>query len=308
MASKPRTRKTPTAAAATPAAEQTAPAAAAQPAQASSPAKPIDLGTADPATIAARAKEIGDAQHALNEAVAAATAAQSVLHQASTVETQAAANEVFDKACDDVLVAREAFYQLIGFNRDAVVSSLDATNTGEAPDGSPAGLDLQGKANEPADQTAGAASQSAAPATPPENLEGTHNPESDDDNDGEAGNGAGLTEQDADRLVAFEIARLATSVRELAAADPVAAMAHLGEERRKSQLMMSMAKQVDAALAALEIEVSRTETVWPLTTIRFAGAERPIGEPLKVDYDTFLSLTRSGAAADHPPETTHEDL
>jgi hypothetical protein len=59
---------------------------------------------------------------------------------------------------------------------------------------------------------------------------------------------------------------------------------------------------MDAQLVELERTVTRTETVWPLTVIRFDGAEQPIGEPLRVDKDTFTALTKSGAAADHPPE------
>lgn len=131
----------------------------------------------------------------------------------------------------------------------------------------------------------------------------THTTSEGDELEGEAGDLAGLTQADIDRMVALEVVRVGESVRAAFKLDPATALAHLAEERRRAQLMISMAGLLNAELAAIELELTRTETVWPLTVILFDGAEQPIGEPLLVDVETFAALTTSGAASDVPPDT-----
>ena len=108
---------------------------------------------------------------------------------------------------------------------------------------------------------------------------------------------------DFDRALEALNARIATELE----AGVVAAMEFVVSERHRLQLIIEQVGRLDAELGRHEEEIPRTETVWPVTAIRFDGKVQPVGKPLKVDHATFLALTSSGAATDHPPENKPEE-
>lgn len=250
---------------------------------------PVDLGTATPDEIQLQAARI-DAARAKIVAAGEAVAAAAASGDAQAIEAA----------------------RLAALAATAELDGLIGPGT-ESQEGTPAGLDREDQADEPAGQTAGAASQSAAPVTPPAEPEGTHsthNPQreqSDDQEGGEVGNPADLAAAE-EALIQREISRVIASVRDIAQTDPALAVAHLDVEIATAQRIVEAGRHVMEAFQAERVQLSRTETVWPLTTVRMDGVEQPIGEPLKVDRDTFLALTGSGAAADHPPQTDIEGV
>lgn len=152
------------------------------------------------------------------------------------------------------------------------------------------------------------------PGTPSQNSPHTTASEAEDGEAGETAaglpgaSGEGEDDELGDEAADRAIVALGARVRLLLDEDGVeGALAFITGERLRLQNVIGNLQRFDAELARQERECVRTVSVWPVDTIRYDGAEQPVGLELKVDPKTAAALLASGAALDHDPVTDAEE-
>lgn len=250
---------------------------------------------------------------------------RAVLDSANSFELQAlqnAATNLMQPAPLDLAKAQDSEIAAQAARIDGAQEEITAI-----PAGSHVGAEGQNASHSPSEGPGGDEAVNITETAPkPDALataSGAHTTQSDDDQEGGAGNSAGpaaeisvagddfatfLSSEAGNVLLEKQIAGVLETVRELAAnGDLQAALDHLTSERANAAAMTRMAQRVDAVLAAEEIVLARSATCWPLEVIRYDGQERPIGEPLAIEPDIMARLVAAGAVADHAPEAEKQE-
>ncbi|MBN9335632.1 helix-hairpin-helix domain-containing protein [Devosia sp.] len=244
---------------------------------------PVDLSQAAPEKIDAQAALIDAARDRLDAALARVDSLSAELGNGTNVD--------LEQSLDDAEAERDAAQRAL----DLLIGPGDIMRLDLGSDIAEASTDTTSSANEP-----------NSTITPPSDdegsggdggLEAVSTRQLEDDEDDE--------EDEVDLVADFGRAldALNNRIDRLAEESVEAALSFIGTERARFRMIIDHVTKLDVELQRHEREVIRTETVWPLTTVRLDGIDRPIGKPLKVDPVTFTALTSSGDAADHaPPE------
>jgi hypothetical protein len=234
-------------------------------------AAPVDLQTATPDQVNAQAALIDAARAKLTEAGTAAA------------DAQASGDAVAVEAARLAVAAAQA--ELDGLIGPGATSPNSSHNpASEAEDG------------EAGETAAGLPGTEVAAGQDDDNAAGTERDEY---------LAFVLDDEVAEKAIAALRGRVQRLIQE---EGPGGAREFITSERTLISATVSRLQRFDSELLRLGVECERTESVWPVETIRYDGAEQPIGLELKVDPKTAAALLASGAASDHAPASESEGV